>query len=197
MKIKYKLLYLFFIQAALIFITSCGLIKQGVELKTFSSCNFSLQKVNVISVAGVNVEEANKLGDLSMNDYLLLAKKAFGKELPSQLKITVKTYNPNDKRAYINGLDWELYLKGDLYSEGTISNPVEVLPQQKTTFDVISTLNLFEIIHSKSLSELLQVIFTKNKSINLSDLDAKLKIKPWYNTGSSIKKFPTFININL
>lgn len=168
-----------------------------MELKTFSNCNFSLQKVNVISVGGVNVAEANKLGDLSMNDYLMLAKKAFSKELPSQLKITIKTYNPDTKRAYINGMDWELYLKGELYSRGTINTPVEVLPQHNTSFDVISTLNLFEIIHSKSLPQLLQVILQKDKSINLSDFDAKLKIKPWYNTGSSIKKFPTFININL
>jgi len=168
-----------------------------MELKTFSNCNFSLQKVNVISVAGVNVAEANKLGDLSMNDYLMLAKRAFGKELPSQLKITIKTYNPGTKRAYVNGMDWELYLKGELYSRGTINTPVEVLPQHKTTFDVISTLNLFEIIHSKSLPQLLHVIFQKDKSINLSDLDAFLKVKPWYSNGSTVKKFPTFIKIQL
>lgn len=197
MKIKYKLLYLFFIQTALIFITSCGLIKQGVELQTFSSCNFSFQKVDVISVAGVNVAEAKKLSDLSMNDYLLLAKKAFGKDLPSQLKFTINTYNPGTKRAYVNGMDWELYLKGELYSSGTLNTPIEVLPHQKTTFDVISTFNLFEIIHSKSLPELLQVIVTKDKSINLSDLDAFLRVKPWYNSGSTVKKFPTFIKIKL
>jgi len=168
-----------------------------MELKNFSSCNFSLKKVNVISVAGVNVAKAKKISDLSMNDYLMLAKKAFGKDLPSQLKFTINAYNPGTKRAHVNGMDWELYLKGELYSRGTINTPVEVLPQHKTTFDVITTFNLFEIIHSKSLPQLLQVIFQKDKSINLSDLDALLKVKPWYSTGSTVKRFPTYIKIKL
>jgi len=179
------------------FFSSCSILNQTKELKTFVGCDFNVGKVRVINIAGVDVSGFTKISDLSVNDYATLVQQAFSKEIDSKLEIEVIATNNHDKKAYISGLDWEIYLKESLYSNGVISKPVEILPRQQTSFVVETNINLYQIIHSKSLMELLAIVIEKKDAVNLSDLDAVLKVKPWYLTGSSVKKYPGFIKIKL
>jgi len=134
--------------------------------------------------------------ELSINDYLQLAKEAFSSDIPSELEIEINAENNSEKRAYISGLDWQLYFMDDLYTEGVVSEPVEVLPNQSSTFKVVANVNLLKILHSKSLPELLKLVIEKNSSIDLSELDVTIKVKPWYQSGSTIKTYPGYINIH-
>jgi len=193
---KLILLFGIFVAFALL-INSCSIYQQGVELTTFSKCNFTVQNIRVINVAGIDVSNVHKINDLPLNDYLTLAKQAFAKNVPSKLQIIIKAYNPNSKKAAISGLDWELYLKADLYTKGSVDKPVEVLQNQSVTFDVLADINLMEIIHSKSLPQLLALVIEKSDGLDLSDLDAVVRIKPWYISGESVKKYPGFIKIKL
>jgi hypothetical protein len=192
---KYSVLYLIKTFVLVYFFSSCSILKQGQELKTFTYCDFSVKDVNIISIAGVSVAGYDKVQELSMNDYLQLAKKAFSSDIPSELEIEINAKNNAEKRAYISGLDWQLYFMDDLYTEGVISEPVEVLPKQSSSFKVVATVNLLKILHSKSLPELLKLVIEKNSSIDLSELDVTLKVKPWYQSGSNIKTYPGYISI--
>ena len=193
---KFILLLGAFVAFALL-VNSCSIYRQGVELTTFSKCDFTVQNIRVINVAGVDVSKVHKISDLPLNDYLTLAKQAFSKNVPSKLEIKINAYNSNSKKAAISGLDWELYLKDDLYTKGSVDKPVEVLPNQSATFDVLADINLMEIIHAKSLPQLLALILKKSDGLDLSDLDAVVRIKPWYISGESVKKYPGFIKIKL
>ena len=178
-------------------INSCSIYRQGVELTTFSKCDFKAQNIQVINIAGIDVSHVHAINDLPLNDYLTLAKQAFSKDIPSKLQIKIKAFNQNSKKAAISGLDWELYLKNDLYTQGIVNKPVEVLQNQSATFDVFADINLKEIIHNKSLPQLLSLIIEKNDGFERSDLDAVLRIKPWYISGKSVKKYPGYIKIRL
>ncbi len=179
------------------FFSSCSILNQAKELKTFAECDFNVGNVRVINIAGVDVSGFTKISDLSVNDYATLVQQAFSKEIDSKIEIEVIATNNHDKKAYISGMDWEFYLKESLYSNGVISKPVEILPRQHISFVVETNINLYQIIHSKSLMELLAIVIEKKDAVNLSDLDAVLKVKPWYLTGSSVKKYPGFIKIKL
>jgi len=192
---KYFVLYFITTFALIYFLSSCSILKQGQELKTFTHCDFSVENVSIISIAGVNVAGYDNVKDLSINDYLQLAKEAFSNDIPSELEIEVKAKNSSEKRAYISGLDWQLYFMDDLYTEGVISDPVEVLPNRSSTFKVVANVNLLKILHSKSLPELLKLVIEKNSSIDLSELDVTLKVKPWYQSGSGLKTYPGYISI--
>jgi len=181
----------------LLLITSCSIYRQGVELKTFSQCNFTVQSVKVISIAGINISNIKKVTDLPLNDYILLAGQAFSKNIPSKLLIKLNASNSSNKKAAVSGFDWELYLKDALYSTGSVSKSVVVLAKQSVTFEMPADINIMEIIHSKSLPQLLALIIEKNDGLNLSDLDAVVRIKPWYISGKSIKKYPGYIKIKL
>ena len=197
MRIKNLLSQFIFLFIIFYLISSCSVLNQGKELKTFAECDFNVGNVRVVNIAGVDVSGFAKISDLSINDYATLVQQAFSNEIDSKLEIEVIATNNHDKKAYISGMDWELYLKESLYSNGVISKPVEILPRQQTSFVVETNINLYQIIHSKSLMELLAIVIEKKDAINLSDLDAVLKVKPWYLTGSSVKKYPGFIKINL
>jgi len=181
----------------LLLITSCSIYRQGVELKTFSQCNFTVQSVKVMSIAGVNVGNIQKVTDLPLNDYIFLAKQAFSKNVPSKLLIKLNASNSTNKKAAVNGFDWELYLKGALYTKGSVNKSIVVLPEQSASFEMPADINIMEIIQSKSLPQLLALIIEKNDNLNLSDLDAVVRIKPWYISGKNIKKYPGFIRIKL
>ncbi len=190
--------FLVFLAFALIsFLPSCSILNQGKELKTFADCEFTVGTVKVVNIAGIDVSGFSKISDLSINDYAKLVQEAFSKEIDSRLEIEIIALNNHDKRAYISGVDWELYLKDNLYSKGVISKPVEVLPHQQSSFVVETNINLYQIIHSKSLMELLSIIIEKQDAVNLSDLDAVLRVKPWYQSGTTVKKYPGFVRIKL
>ncbi len=185
------------ISALFLLINSCSIYKQAAELRTFSECTFTVNNIKVRSIAGVDISNVKKITDLPLNDYLALAQLAFSKDVPSVIAITLSAYNPSDKTASVSGLDWEMYLKNELYSTGVINKPVQVLPKGKSEFVVIADINFKDIIHSKSLPQLFKVIIEKNEQLNLSDLDAVVRIKPWYISGKSVKKYPGFIRIKL
>ncbi len=192
---KHFVLYFITTFAFVYFLSSCSILKQGQELKTFTYCDFSVKDVNVISIAGVSVAGYDQVQDLSMNEYLQLAKQAISSDIPSELEIEINAKNNSENRAYISGLDWQLYFMDDLYTEGVISDPVEVLPNRSSTFKVVANVNLLKILHSKSLPELLKLVIEKNSSIDLSELDVTLKVKPWYQSGSGLKTYPGYISI--
>ena len=185
------------IAALFLSIYSCSIYKQAAELKTFSECTFTVNNIKVQSIAGVDVSNVKKFTDLPLNDYLTLAQQAFSKDIPSGIAIKLNVYNPSDKTASVSGLDWEMYLKDELYSTGVINKSVQVLPKGNSVFEVIADINLKDIIHSQSLPQLLKLIIEKNEQLNLSDLEAVVRIKPWYLSGKSIKKYPGFIRIKL
>ncbi len=181
----------------LFLISSCSVIKQSRQLKTFSECTFAVKYVKITDIAGVDVSNVKAVNDLPLNDYLKLAGKAFSKNIPSKTVVTINAFNTADNSAAINGLDWELYIKNDLYSKGVVNKPVTVEPGQSKDFDVLAQINLHEILHSKSLPQLLTLILEKNEALTLSDFNAVLAIKPWYVSKKSVKKYPGFIRIKL
>ncbi len=164
-------------------------------MKSFANCNFTVGKVKILNIAGVDVSGFNNISDLSINDYATLMQQAFSKEIDSKLEIEIQAYNQQENKASISGLDWELYLMDELYSSGVVTDPVEILPGQKASFNVVTNINLYRIVHSKSLLELLSIIIKNNGNIDLSNMDMIIKVKPWYRMGSSIKKYPGFIKI--
>jgi hypothetical protein len=197
MRLKHILSFTLLISVTTLFFSSCAIFKQGKEFKTFTECDFKVKNVRIVNLAGIDISNFNSIDDMALNDYLMLAQQAFSKEIDSELEIDIIAENFSDNTAAISGLDWQLFLKDELYTTGIIDKPVNINPHDNTVFTVKTNINLYAIIHSKSLPEILALLITKNQSFNLSDLDASIKVKPWYRNGSSIKKYPGFISISL
>lgn len=197
MRLKHILSFTLLISVTTLFFSSCAIFKQGKEFITFTECDFNVKNVRITSLAGVDISNFNSIDDLALNDYLMLVQQAFSKEIDSELEIDIIADNFSDNTASISGLDWQLFLKDELYTTGIIDKPVNINPHDNTVFTVKTNINLYTIIHSKSLPEILTLLITKNQSFNLSDLNATVKVKPWYRNGSTIKKYPGFISINL
>lgn len=185
---------------ALLFLTltfsSCSLFKQAKEYERFVHSRFSIRDVKVLSIAGIDVSQMRKPADLNLRQMITLGLRFIKGDLPSVIKLTVQGQNTEDKKAAISGMDWMLQAKSDTLATGILNKPVTIPPGETVLFPVKANLNISKLLKSSSLNQLLKIIFGNGNKTEYEKLGLVLKIRPWYQLGSKIKKSPVYLSIH-
>ncbi len=189
-----KTLIFFLFITVITSLDSCDILQQIEEAQRFAQCTFSISDAKLVNIAGVDITNIKNQNDIDIGEMLTIGAALAKGELPADLSITVKAYNPNEKNAAISGLDWEVYMKDTQYAAGKMNKRVDVLPGSSTSFPINVRFDLLKIFTSNSLNDVLAFISDQSKE-NLKKLDIKAKIKPWYMVGSETKPAPTAITI--
>lgn len=178
-----------------VFAQSCGLLNQTGEYDRFVNSNFTFSHVEAIEIGGVDLSDVDEKTGLNAGDIMTLTGRVFSGGLPSKLKVYIEVENNTDKMAAISGMDWKLFMKDVEYANGVIENRVEVKPYSSKTFPVKADVDLMKILQSESLVQILKVVFNINDIDAVKKLDIELKIKPYYKSGTKMKKYPGYISL--
>lgn len=178
-----------------VFSNSCGLLNQAGEYDRFVNSNFTLSSVEIIEIGGVDISEVDDKAGLNVGDIMTLTGRVFSGEMPSKLKVYIKVDNNTDEVAAISGMDWKLFMKDVEYANGIIDRRVEVKPYSTKIFPVKADVDLMKILKSESLPQILKVVFDINDIEAVKKLDIELKIKPYYKSGTKLKKYPGYISL--
>lgn len=174
---------------------SCGLLNQAGEYERFINSNFTLASVNVIEIGGVDLRDIDDKAGLNVGDIMTLTGRMFSGGMPSKLKAYIKVENNTDEIAAIAGMEWKLFMKDVEYANGVIDDRVEVKPHSSKTFPVQADIDLLKVLQSESLPQILKVVFNINDVEEVKKLDIELKIKPYYKSGTKLKKYPGYISL--
>ena len=179
-----------------IFITSsCSILEQAQEYERFIQCDFKLANIKVLEISGVDISSATNKGDLGMMDMISITQQIFSGEFPAKLSIGLKATNNDFQKAAIAGLDWKIIMEQQEVLAGMVDQQVVIEPQSTTTFPVILEVDLIKLLRSESLPRIMAFAFGQNQFEEISKLGAEIKIKPYYNTKSGIKKYPGYLTI--
>lgn len=185
--------YTRFIIMAIMF-SSCSVFQQTSEMKTFAKCDFRLESVSDLRLAGVNLQNKNSVSDLGFMDLTKITAAVAGGTLPMTFDLNVLARNPNPALAAMNRLDWILLIDDIEMTRGILNQRIEIPPNSITTFPVSMNFDLMKVMSGKSGDALL------NFALNLNGTGGKptrvkLKARPTILVGTKMLEYPGYITI--
>ena len=186
---------IFFLLLSLSFLfSSCSILDQAGEMKTFTKCQFRLRDVQGVRLAGVDVQNVQSMNDLSFTETGQISMAALSGKLPLDFTLNVEVQNPNNQNASMNQMYWELYIDDIDITKGKVSQRVSIPPGGTAIMPVGVQVDLFEVLSGESANAVM------NFGMNLSGSGGapsrvKLKIKPTIYIGTTQLKYPGFFTI--
>ena len=180
----------------LIIVTSgCSVIQQASEMSTFGKCEFRLESLTNLRIAGVSIQGKSSLSQVSFNDAGKLSAAVLAGSLPMTFDLNLQAKNPNPALAAMNKLEWILLIDGNEMSRGILNQRIEIPPDAIKNFAIGVNFDLFKALGGQSGNALLNFAF------NLAGAGSKttrvtLKAKPTIMFGTTPVEYPGYISIN-
>jgi LEA14-like dessication related protein len=136
--IQTRKILLFASICSLTLFTSCDVLNQVSQMNNLAKCDFRLESVQQLSLAGINVQNADDLSDLSMFDAAKLANAVASQQFPLNFTLNIEAKNPNTTEAGMTRIEWILLIddlemtRGILDKQVTIpaNNGTAIIPMQ-------------------------------------------------------------------
>lgn len=106
--------------------SSCDVLNQVTQMTNLTKCDFRLASVQELSLAGVNVQNVNKISDLSLMDGARLAKAVAAQQLPLTCTLNIEAKNPNTSAAGMTKIDWILLIDDIEMTQGQLDQQVTI-----------------------------------------------------------------------
>ncbi len=179
----------------LIFFTSCDVMQQVSQINNLTKCEFRIESVQHLNLAGINVQNVNKISDLNMFDAAKIAAALSSQQFPLDFTLNIEAKNPNTTAAGMTRIDWILFIddiemtRGIQDKQVTIpaNNSIAVIPMQLHV-------DLQKALTGKSADAVI------NFGMNLAGNGNKptrftLKMKPTITVGGIPMTYPGYLNI--
>ena len=110
----------------IVFLASCDVVNQVSQISNLAKCDFRLESVQQLNLAGVNVQNIQEISDLSMLDAGKLALAATSQQFPLDLTLNVEARNPNPAAAGMTKIDWILLIDDIEMTRGILDRQVTI-----------------------------------------------------------------------
>jgi hypothetical protein len=174
---------------------SCDVIQQAQKMANFSKCEFRLQSVNELTLAGVNVQKIHTFSDLSLLDAGKLTTAVASNSFPLDFILNVEAKNPNTAVAGLSQMEWILFID-DLEMTSGVLNKAVTIPANNgiAVIPMKMHMDLKDVLSGKSANAMI------NFGLNLAGIGSsptrfKLKLKPTVNVGSLALTYPGYITV--
>ena len=178
-----------------LFLFSCKIFSQFDDAKEFVSCYFTINNSRVIELGGYDFTEVENISDIGLTEMFGLGQKMIAGEMDAIASVSISVTNKGKHTAAINGLYWQLFIKDEQYGNGEMLNHIEVLPGETVNFTVNTNFDISKLLKSEDLDGIFDLISDMENQEKLKRLDVKIKVKPLYKSGGTLKEYPSFITI--
>jgi hypothetical protein len=175
-------------------LSSCSVLQQTSEIKNFARCDFRLESLTDLTMAGVNIQNKNAMSDLGFMDIAKITAAVASNSVPVHFDLNVLARNPNPAMAAMNKLDWILLIDDIEMTRGVLMERIEIQPNSFTVFPVAMNFDLMKALSGKSGEALTNFIFNLTGSGG-KPTRVKLKAKPTIMVGSNALEYPGYITI--
>ena len=186
---------LFVVLALMAFLSSCKVLQQANEMKTFAKCEFRLKNIETITLANVDITDVDQFSDLSFSEATNISMIAMKGKLPLYFILNVEIRNPNEEKASMNSFLWDVFIDDFKITSGKVTKNVEVFPDGGIAVMPIEVgVDLFEILNGESAEAVM------NFAMNLSGSGGvpsrvKLRAKPSVYIALTKVNYPGFFTI--
>jgi hypothetical protein len=110
----------------LMLMTSCDVLNQVNQMSNLAKCEFRLQSVQQLNLAGINVQNVKKLSDLNYMDAAKLAAAVSTQQFPLDFTLNIEAKNPNTSAAGMTRIDWILLIDDIEMTQGILDKQVTI-----------------------------------------------------------------------
>jgi hypothetical protein len=173
---------------------SCGVVKQIQQVTSFSRCEFKLNDVQDIRLAGILVQNKRSVSDLNLMDGVHMAAALASSTLPLTFTLNVEAHNPNGQVAGLNRLEWILFIDDIEMVSGVNEEPFTIPSDGSIGIPLRMNIDLRKALSGKSGQSMLNFAFNL-AGANGEPSRIKLKAKPSIFVGNFPVSYPGYITI--
>ena len=166
---------------------SCDVMNQVAETANLvRKCKFSLENVQNVTLAGINLKNINT-SSLTATNVAKLGAALLTKNLPLDMTVNVGIQNPTTKPASLNAMDWKVAIDNVDMASGSTNKKVSVPSKSKTAMPLSFNINTYDVFSKDGISAV------KNFVSSFSQKDATssrvaIKVNPTVAIGSQSLK---------
>ncbi len=192
---KIKAIKILSFAGLLLFVSSCDLLQQAQQMGNLTKCDFRLQSVNQLTLAGINVQNVHKLSDLTYMDGIKLTSAVASGQFPLNFTLNVEAKNPNANTAGLTKMDWILLIDNIEMTRGIVDQQVSIPGNNGiAVIPMMMHVDLKQALSGKSADAII------NFGLNLAGAGNKptriaLKLQPTINVASFPITYPGYITV--
>lgn len=193
---KSKILLSFSALILILPFNSCEILQQAQQMGNLVKCDFRLQSVNQLTLAGINVQNIHKFSDLSLLDAGKLSTAIARGSYPLDFTLNLEAKNPNPSPAGLTKLDWILYIDDVEMTKGIVDQQVSIPANNGiSVIPMKMHVDLKQALSGKSADAIL------NFGLNLAGAGNKptrftMKLQPTISISSFPITYPGYISVN-
>lgn len=177
------------------FLNSCDVLHQVNQVSTFSKCDFRLESVQQLKLAGVNVQNIDKISDLNVFDAGKLLNAVATNQFPLDFTLNIEAKNPNSATAGMSKIEWILLIDDIEMTQGVLDKQVTIPGNGATAIVPIQMhVDLKKVLSGKSADAII------NFGLNLAGNGNKptrftLKMKPTITVNGFQIVYPGYLSV--
>jgi len=179
----------------LVFFASCDVMQQVSQINNLTKCEFRIESVQHLNLAGINVQNINQLSDLNIFDAAKIAAALSSQQFPLDFTLNIEAKNPNTSAAGMTRIDWILLIDDIEMTRGIQDKQVTIPANNGIAFIPMQMhVDLQKALSGKSADAII------NFALNLSGNGNKptrftLKMKPTITVGGIPITYPGYLNV--
>jgi hypothetical protein len=190
-----RLLQLIFLFPIISMLVSCDVARQAQQVSNLASCEFRIQSVEKINLAGVELQYIRSINDMNISDVARILAGFTSPVFPLSLQLNLDGRNPNATEAGLNRLEWILFIDDVQMTSGLIDKPISIPALSSRSIPVEVGLDLKQVLSGKSANAML------NFCMNLTGAGGtptrfKIKLKPTVIIAGTAITYPGYITVN-
>jgi len=177
------------------FFTSCDVMQQVSQINNLTKCDFRIESVQQLNLAGINVQNVKSLSDLNMFDLAKLASAVGAQQFPLDFTLNIEARNPNTSAAGMTQIDWILLIDDMEMTRGILDKQVSIPANSGIAIIPVQMhVDLQKALSGKSADAII------NFGMNLAGIGNKptrftLQMKPTITIGSFPLAYPGYVNV--
>jgi len=175
--------------------TSCDVANQVSQAKNLAKCDFRLESIQNLNLAGINVQNVNSLSDFTMFDAAKLATAFSSPQVPLDFTLNIEAKNPNTSPAGMTRIDWILLIDDIEMTRGILDKPITIPANNGSAMiPMMINVDLKKALAGKGADAII------NFGLNLAGSGNKptrftLQMKPTISVAGIPISYPGYINV--
>jgi hypothetical protein len=164
-------------------------------MSNLTKCDFRLESVKNLNLAGINVQGIKKVSDLNLLDAGKLATAVASNQFPLDFTLNIEAKNPNTAAAGISQIDWILLIDDIEMTKGLLDKQVSIPANNGVALIPLQLhFDLKKALSGKSADAIL------NFGLNLAGSGNKptrftLRMKPTINVNGFPITYPGYLDV--
>lgn len=182
------------ILSSILLMYGCNIFEQIGGAYNLSQCKYDYNSIDNIEIAGLKLGKGKGISIAELASLSTIIGGGNLQTIPFTMTLNLDVQNPNEKAAYLNGLDYLIELNDMEFSTGKLNVPLRIEAGETAILPLSIGLDLKNIMNRYSQE---RVTSEMSRFLGISPGQTKVSVKLWPKVlvGDVPIKSPTYIPV--